>query len=448
MIREFNFDGLVGPTHNYAGLSHGNLASSKNQGQIASPKLAALEGLAKMRFVAGLGIGQAVLPPLPRPHLRLLRELGFFGSPTQMIESAYRADPSLVAIAYSASSMWTANAATVSPSPDTGDGRVHFTPANLNTLLHRSIEARQTTEVLQQIFADENHFQVHSPLPFGSAMSDEGAANHTRLASEHGAAGIEIFTYGRSTLDASQSVPGKFPARQTRESCQAIARRHQLGASRTVFVQQNPQAIDAGVFHNDVISVGSADLLLAHEMAFVDQHKMIAEIRDAWAQLSETPLHCFEISNAELPLADAVSSYLFNSQLLKTDSGSFVMVCPAECQTVAPAARVLERLVDDEAIPISRVQCLDLRQSMRNGGGPACLRLRVVLSDLQRESAKPSVFWTDKLDQQLTAWVHSHYREELKPEDLRDPQLIDESFRAQEALCKILQLDLESILDT
>ena len=51
--REFNFDGLVGPSHNYAGLSFGNVASFSNVKSASNPKQAALQGLAKMRALAG-----------------------------------------------------------------------------------------------------------------------------------------------------------------------------------------------------------------------------------------------------------------------------------------------------------------------------------------------------------------------------------------------------------
>ncbi len=442
MIREFNFDGLIGPTHNYAGLSHGNIASAKNRGKTASPRAAALQGITKMRFVASLGIGQAVLPPLPRPHLGLLRSLGFSGSPSQMMEAAFRVDPTLVAIAYSASSMWTANAATVSPSADTQDGRVHFTPANLNTLLHRSIEAEQTGCILRSVFADAKYFCVHEPLPFGSTLSDEGAANHTRLAADHGARGIEIFTYGRAALSPEKGAPAKFPARQTFEASQAIARRHLLQPEQTLIVQQNPAAIDHGVFHNDVISVGSANVLLAHELAFVDQPQTLEKIRQAYQRLSLTPLHVVEVAERDLPIADAISSYLFNSQLLQMPTGKFVMICPTECQESSTASQFLQRLRSDITNPIERVEYLNLRQSMRNGGGPACLRLRVALSSEQQTAIESDVFFNADLDRRLTAWIEKNYRDELAPDDLRDPNLIHESNRAAEELAGILNLPI------
>ena len=85
-IREFNFDGLIGPTHNYAGLSYGNIASAKHRQKSSSPRQAALQGLAKMKALADQGIGQAILPPLRRPRFEFLRELGYHGSNEQLIK--------------------------------------------------------------------------------------------------------------------------------------------------------------------------------------------------------------------------------------------------------------------------------------------------------------------------------------------------------------------------
>ena len=107
--------------------------------------------------------------------------------------------------------MWVANAATVSPSADTADGRVHFTPANLVSHFHRSIEAPTTTRVLRAIFADKTHFAVHDPLPAAPQLGDEGAANHTRLAGADGAPGVEFFVYGRAAYDESAGGPRQYP---------------------------------------------------------------------------------------------------------------------------------------------------------------------------------------------------------------------------------------------
>lgn len=439
--REYNFDGLVGPTHNYAGLSWGNVASAKHQNATANPRAAALEGLAKMRRVAALGIGQAVLPPLVRPNLRLLHELGFRGSPGEMIERAGRSDPVLLAAAYSASSMWTANAATVSPAADCADGRTHFTPANLATLLHRSAEAVDTTRLLRAVFCDERHFAVHDPLPGCLALSDEGAANHTRLCGDDGQRGIELLVFGRAALDRSAAAPTLYPARQTLEASQAVARRHGLDLEQaTLFFQQNPAAIDGGVFHNDVISVGRGNVLLAHELAFIDQPNRLNELRRMWERVCAGPLHVIEVSARDLPLADAVSSYLFNSQLLSRPDGGITLLCPQEVAET-PSAQAATRQILAAGSPVDDIQFADLRQSMCNGGGPACLRLRVVLDDASRAACASGVFWTEALDRQLTVWCEKHYRDSLAPDDLRDPKLIDECQAANEALARILGLE-------
>ena len=190
---EANFDGLVGPTHHYAGLAFGNLASARNAEQPSNPRAAVRQGIAKMRALAAMGLAQGVLPPQERPHLPTLRALGFGGSDADMLGKAARQAPQLLSAASSASAMWTANAATVSPSADCADGRVHFTPANLVTHLHRAIEAPQTARILRSVFADPRHFAHHAPLPATPMLGDEGAANHTRFCSDYCDTGLELF---------------------------------------------------------------------------------------------------------------------------------------------------------------------------------------------------------------------------------------------------------------
>ncbi len=445
--QEFNFDGLIGPTHNYAGLSFGNVASTSHRNLPSSPRAAALQGLEKMKFVADLGIGQCVLPPLRRPRFEFLRELGFTGSDQQLIEKAYASQPELVAICFSASNMWTANAATVSPSADCEDGRLHITPANLSSTLHRSIEYPSTTRNLKAIFADEASFVVHYALPSQLALSDEGAANHTRLCGKHDGPGIEFFVFGVDGMTSNSTTPKKFPARQTLMASQAVARNHGLHSKQVVFAQQNPDAIDAGVFHNDVISVGNQNVLLCHEMAFVDQTKTLAKLKQKFAQMFVSELHVVEFSNSEIPMADVVSSYLFNSQLLTRPDGKMTLVCPIEVKENENARRCTERLISENN-PVDDVAFLDLRQSMNNGGGPACLRLRVVLDEDQQASIHQGVILTDSLYEQLKSWVESNYREQLIPDDLRDPKLFDESLSAMESLARILDLPADVILDS
>ncbi len=444
--REYNFDGIVGPTHNYAGLSHGNVASTKHKSQTANPRAAALEGLAKMKFVSDLGIGQAMLPPLFRPRIRLLYDLGFRGSPEEMVKAAGKADPALLSACYSASSMWTANAATVSPSSDCADGKLHLTPANLSTLLHRSIEADSTLRTLRVIFSDGRFFEVHPALFPCQTLTDEGAANHTRLCGDHSSAGLETFVFGRSALNKDFPSPKKYPARQTLESCQAIARMHHLARENTFHIQQNPEAIDAGVFHNDVISVGNQNVLLCHEKAFLDQTNQLKKLANRFETLYKQPLYIVEIKERDLNLADTVSSYLFNSQLLSKPDGSMALLCPSDCAD-NPASKACTDQILAGDNPIDQIEFLNLRQSMNNGGGPACLRLRVVMTQEQSAAIHQGIVFTDQLRESMSDWVKAYYRDSLSPDDLRDPKLIDESYTAFEALSKIIEIPLDVLAD-
>ncbi len=446
MTREFNFDGLIGPTHNYAGLSYGNVASTTHRNQPSHPRAAAIQGLEKMKHVSDLGIGQCVLPPLRRPRLEFLRELGFTGSDAQVIDQAYRSRPELLVVCFSASNMWTANAATVSPSADCGEGRLHLTPANLSSTLHRSIEHASTTRNLRAIFGSEEHFVVHDPLASLPALADEGAANHTRLCADHGGAGLEVFVYGADWMSHDSAAPKKFPARQTLLASQAIARRHGVSPSRVLFARQNPDAIDAGVFHNDVISVGNQNVLLCHELAMFQQQQQLKRLKLTFEALFDSPLYVIEFSRHEISLQDAVESYFFNSQLVTRPDGRMSLICPVECQENEAARRCTERILE-EANPIDDIAFLDLRQSMNNGGGPACLRLRIVMTEAQQAAMKQGVVLTEELYMRLKAWINSNYRERLSPDDLRDPNLIDESFRAIEELAGILDLPVNALLD-
>ncbi|HTP25128.1 MAG TPA: N-succinylarginine dihydrolase, partial [Anaeromyxobacteraceae bacterium] len=322
-MQEYNFDGLVGPTHNYGGLSPGNVASMAHGGDVSNPRAAALQGLEKARFVHDLGVGQAMLPPHPRPNLRMLRRLGFKGTDEEVIVQVAGEWEHLLRLCSSASAMWAANAATVAPSADTADGRVHFVPANLSSLFHRSLEADTTRSVLQAIFADERRFVVHAPLPGTMQFSDEGAANHTRLHTSRGA--VHVFGWGRRGW-GSDDGPRRFPARQTLEASRAAARLHLLSPERVFFVRQDPGGIDAGAFHSDVMAVGHGRFLMFHERAFVDGDGLVERLRSL---LGET-FHAVRASEHDLPVADAVAAYPFNSQILELSDGALVILAPRE----------------------------------------------------------------------------------------------------------------------
>ena len=430
---EASFDGIVGPTHNYAGLSYGNVASTSHGGAVASPKQAALQGLAKMKALAELGIVQGVLPPHERPDVRALRRLGFEGSDAEVIARAAKEDPTLLAITSSASAMWTANAATVVPSADSGDGRVHFIPANLIEKAHRAIEPETTRRALRAVFPDPDRFAVHQPLLATPSLGDEGAANHTRLGADVAGPGVHLFVYGRRGLRQAGPAPTRFPARQTLEACQAVARLAGIPAERAIFAQQHPDAIDRGVFHNDVVAVGTERVLLFHEQAFLEREALLRELAEKVEGF--TPI---QVAARELSVDDAVKSYLFNSQLVRAGEG-LVLIAPEECREIEPVRRWLEAHVG-AGQPISSVRTFDLRQSMQNGGGPACLRLRVVLTEAERAAVNPACVMNDSLYGRLVSWVETRYRDRLAADDLADPKLLDESRAALDELTEILDL--------
>jgi succinylarginine dihydrolase len=337
--------------------------------------------------------------------------------------------------------MWVANAATVCPSADAADGRVHFTPANLIGNFHRSIEAIDTAQSLRRIFADASRFAHHEPLPAVAVLGDEGAANHTRLCPAHQLGGVHFFVYGTSTLHGRAVRPARYPARQTREASEAVARLHRIPADRLVFAQQSPDAIDAGVFHNDVIATGNERLHLYHEQAFADRASTIQDLERAYSKLGGGALFQAMVSRDELSLEDAVGCYIFNSQIVTLPDGGVALIAPAECAELPAARQVIDRMIADSANPLREVRYLDLRQSMRNGGGPACLRLRVVLTEQEIAAVSPGVFVNDRSYALLTDWVRRHYRESLTPDEIFAPELLREGRAALAELTQILGLE-------
>ena len=412
MLRELNFDGIVGPSHNYAGLSLGNIASASHKGSASYPRAAALQGVAKMRANMERGLAQGFLLPLPRPNFALLDDLAVDGT----------SDRALLAAAWSASSMWTANAATVSPAPDTADGRCHLTPANLVTMLHRGQEWRDTQAQLKLAFGDTRHFAVHDAVP--PSFGDEGAANHMRLCESHGQPGVEVFVYGRPG--------GRFPARQHEQASRAVARKHGLDPARCVFIEQNPAAIEAGAFHNDVVAVANQTVLFTHEQAFADRKDAYEAMHAAFPAL-----HVVEVPASAVSLEEAIRTYLFNAQLVSLPSGEMALVVPSECQESASVWAWCERMLASNG-PIRQVIPVDVRQSMANGGGPACLRLRVV-ADPATVDAR---FLLDEAKaQRIESVIAQAWPERIEPEEIGSEKLAKTVIEAREALLAVLSLD-------
>lgn len=438
-VYELNMDGLVGQTHHYAGLSAGNIASTNNALSISNPQAAARQGLEKMRKLYNMGLKQGLLPPHQRPNLNLLYQLGFKGTPSEQINKAHKIAPELLSACYSASSMWTANAATVSASTDTEDGKVHFTTANLISNLHRHQEADFSQRLLQFIFSNSNYFNHHPILPKSTSTGDEGAANHNRLCQSHAHTGINLFVYGKKALGNHplDQNPMKYPARQTQEASEAIVRNHLLKTDQVIFARQNPLAIDQGVFHNDVISVANEHVFLVHEEAFCNQSNILEQLREK----ADFPLTIIELSKEQLSVNEAVNTYLFNSQLITLPGqNDMILIAPSECQTNPKVKNCIDELVADVKNPINSVHYLDLKQSMRNGGGPACLRLRVPLNDEELKSMHQGVLVDNDLLDALDKWVLKYYRTELQASDLADPQLLYECLDALDELTQLLKL--------
>jgi succinylarginine dihydrolase len=419
MLVEVDFDGIIGPSHNYAGLSLGNVASAASKGLVSHPRAAALQGLAKMRHNFRLGRAQGFFVPQRRPDRAWLAALG---------TGVEAAPASLRPAAFSASSMWAANAATISPAPDCADGRCHLTVANLRTMAHRSHEAPETLAQLRLAFADAAHFVVHPPVP---SFGDEGAANHMRLAPEHGAPGVEIFVYGRHG--------GAYPVRQHEEASRAVARLHGLDPERILFVCQSGEAIAAGAFHNDVVAVANEHVLFAHEQAFEDQPAFHAALRRLLPEVE-----IVEVPARAVSLADAIRSYLFNAQLVslpdRTPSSSLrtgmALMLPEEARETPSVWRWLEAMVAGNG-PIRQLFVVDVRQSMANGGGPACLRLRVVADP---ETIDPRFLADEARLDRIASVVESHWPERIAPEDLLRPEIWRQMEEARAALLEALDL--------
>ena len=408
---EINFDGIIGPSHNYAGLSLGNLASASHAGDLAYPRAAALQGLAKMRHNMALGLAQGFLLPLPRPNTAFLAAIGADGTEDRRLNAA----------AWSASAMWTANAATVSPAADTADGRCHLTAANLVTMPHRSQEWPDTVRQLRLAFADSAHFAVHDAVP--PCFGDEGAANHMRMAASHDAPGLEIFVYGTSG--------GAFPARQHLEASRAVARLHRRDPARTLFVEQNPQAIAAGAFHNDVVAVANERVLFTHEQAFADPAGTYGAIRE---RLPEAEF--VVVPAAEVSLADAIQSYLFNAQLLTLPSGEMALVLPSEATEHPRVRPYLDRMMAGNG-PIRSVLPVDVRQSMANGGGPACLRLRVVADPA---TVDPRFLLNEDKASLIEEIIRREWPESIAPEQVGSALLAERVIAARLLLLDALDL--------
>lgn len=435
-IIEANVDALPGPTHLFSGLGVGNIASMEHRDQTAYPKQAALENLAKAELVAGLGIPQYIWLPPARPDFALLRRVGFAGSDREIVAAAMETAPAMLQAALSSAFMWAANSGTFSPAVDCEDNCYHFTPANLISSLHRGSEATDRAVDLKAMLAGslDRPLIVHDTLPALVPLRDEGAANHMRLCSADGSKALNVFVYGDAP--GSKGPSRHFP-RQTLESVQALARQHQLPVGQTAFIQQHPAAIDAGAFHNDVIATSHRTLLIYHELAFADDaaaDTLAEQFREHVGQ----PLRTYKVSTAHLSLPDAISSYLFNSQIVSDTRAKWTIICPEQCRTIAAARKVVERIIADPNLPIDKAIYVKLNQSMSGGGGPACVRLRLPIAENSALFQADCVYrlTKDRADRLREAIAES-YPERLSLKDFARPEICDQVTNARDALVAV-----------
>lgn len=425
---EVQVDRLVGPTHHFGGLGVGNVASAAHAGEISHPAAAAIAGLDKMRLVARLGVPQWILPPQPRPNRAFLRSLGFRDG--QPLRKVLTDSPRTFSAANSSSAMWTANAATVCPAVDSTDGATHITVANLISSLHRAIEPEQTREDLEHLFSQIA--EVHPPLAGGAAMRDEGAANHMRLGAGGDRPGLHLFVHGDG-----QPAPQKYWPRQTRSACRAVARTLALDPERVFYLKQSARAIDAGAFHNDVVAASHEGLLLYHEAAF-ETPSQLDQVSEKYEQLYDAPLRRIVVSESELPLSNAIGTYLFNSQIVSIESSDApVMICPVQVQSDPQAARLVNQWKSERVF--SEVHFVNLNESMWGGGGPACLRLRVPVSEEQLAQIPAHARWTESLDSQLRKLIEETYPKHLMLAELADNTFVRRAERTQRQLVEILR---------
>jgi succinylarginine dihydrolase len=244
-----------------------------------------------------------------------------------------------------------------------------------------------------------------------------------RLCAGHGAPGVEVFVYGRPG--------GPFPARQHIEAGRIIARRHGLDPARVLLIEQSPEAIAAGAFHNDVVAVADGLTLFTHEQAFADPAAAYAAIRAACpgAQIVEVPA-------SAVPLGEAIRSYLFNAQLLTLPDGEQALVVPGECRESASVWAFLQAMLAGNG-PIRRVEVVDVRQSMANGGGPACLRLRVVVDPA---TVDPRFLLDDRRADVIEQVVGQWWPEQIDPTDVGNEALARSVVNARARLLEALDL--------
>ncbi|HXW60688.1 MAG TPA: N-succinylarginine dihydrolase [Myxococcota bacterium] len=230
-----------------------------------------------------------------------------------------------------------------------------------------------------------------------------------------------------------------FPARQSLLASEAIARLHRLDSEYVLNIEQNPDSIDAGAFHNDVVSVINENVMLVHELAFLNQREIIKIIKERYQHLFGQKPHIIEVSEKDVPLREAVSSYIFNSQLLSKDNGKMLLFAPNECLENEHTRKIIENIVLKDKY-IDEAQYFNISESMANGGGPACLRLRIVLNEKELASIKQGVIFSESLYQRLKSIIEQYYVDRFELKDLFDQKFLQSTKEALDQISEALDL--------
>ena len=436
---EISFEGIPGPSHSFGGLAYGDFAAMASAGKKSNPRMAAKQCIQKIRLLVERGVPVIILPPHERPALWFLRNIGYRGEDSQILQTVTESATWLLPVIYSSSGMWCANAATVIPSADAADALCHVVVANLAANLHRSLEPQFVLKVLQRILPESAGFDVQPCIPGNVNLWDEGAANHLRVAQD--GTGLHIFMYGRKAgksfarlLQNRHHILG----RQTDEASLAVARLGHLPSGRILLAQQNQSVIDQGVFHNDVICMSAGMTLIVHEHAVHGWPQFRQELQRRAAALNLGDLNLIELKDKEISVKECVRTYLFNSQLVQLPDRKLLIVCPAGCQRSKQAAVALKK-IQSAMGPALTTEFIDLSESLANGGGPACLRLRVRVTEKQLQAVSRLAFIASpELLDRLETTIDRRYRDDLMLSEFRDPAFAQECLRTLDEVSRLL----------
>jgi succinylarginine dihydrolase len=281
------------------------------------------------------------------------------------------------------------------------------------------MEHEERTDQLRVLTQGMNPCEVVDALPSSQPLRDEGAANHMRLCGSGNNRNRAVHVFVHEPASESDSLsPLRYVSRQSVVASHHVSRKLTLAEEKCVFIEQSQRAINAGVFHNDVIATSHGNLLLCHELAFTNTPQSIERMSEKYRQVVGEELICEIVTESMLPIEESVRSYLFNSQILSKSDGSFHLLCPSECGESERVRTVIEGWLASESNPISSVETIGVQESMSNGGGPACLRLRLDVDEEQVSQLEPRWRFTPERHSEIARWIDNYYPARLCIDDL------------------------------